>query len=285
MLTPRHVLRRLVPRPIRNWARAPAKTAQWLADEVRHAVGAHQDLQIRSDWTLRCHPAAYRALRASQVDDPSQAAELAAFVGACRPGMLLFDLGAHFGVFSLAALRYGGYDARSVAVEPSPAAARILQIQSRLNGAAGRVTLVRAAAAGAVGTQAMLAAGVIADGFFVTGDADRPPRELTTVPTVSIDSLARDLGVRPSHIKIDVEGAEVATLEGGRDTLCTEPRPVVFLELHNEIARRAGRDPGEPLDLLAAVGYGALTVGHAPAERAALLAPPIARLVARDRPA
>ncbi len=278
MLTPRRVLRRLVPRPIRNWVRAPAKTARWLTDELRHSIGLHQDLQIQSDWTLRCHPAAYRAHRTSQVDDPSQAAELDEFVRACRPRMLLFDLGAHFGVFSLAALRYGGGDARSVAVEPSPAAARILEIQSRLNDAAGRVTLVRAAAARGVGAQAMLNAGVIADGFFVAWDEGRPPWELTTVDTVSIDSLARDLGARPTHIKIDVEGAELAALEGGQQVLSREPRPVIFLELHNK------RDPGEPLELLAELGYRELTVANAPVERVALLASPIARLVARDRP-
>ena len=48
--------------------------------------------------------------------------ELDSFIAHCRRGMVLFDVGAHFGVFSLAALHYGGPDAIAVAVDPSPAA-------------------------------------------------------------------------------------------------------------------------------------------------------------------
>ena len=277
----RRLVRRLFPRPLRNWVRAPRKTLRWVSDAVLHAVGADRTLDLRPDWRLRCHPTAFRAIRSTQLDDPAQSAELAEFIDCCEPGMVLFDLGAHFGVFSLAALHYGGGKARAFAVEPSPAAARIMRIQAGLNTMGGRLNLIQAAAAEAPGTQEMLAAGVIADGFFVAATGDRPERELTQVSAVSIDSLAESAGVRPTHLKIDVEGFEAAALRGGRATLTADDRPVVFLELHVQMVRDRGDDPAEALDLLARYGYEEFTLNGAPATREQLLEAPITRLVAR----
>jgi FkbM family methyltransferase len=281
MTSTRDLVRRLVPRTLRNWVRAPRKTAQWMSDAVRHSVGRDRDLQLRPDWRLRCHPAAYRALRAAQLNDPAQVAELNEFVRHCTPGMVLFDLGAHFGLFSLAALHYGGSGARAVAVDPSPTAARMLATQAGLNGVRDRLTVVRAAASERPGALDLLDAGVIADGYFVEPTGARPARELSRVEAVSIDSLVEAVGAAPTHIKVDVEGFEGAVLAGGRTTLGGDPSPVIFLELHNQLVRHAGRDPRRPLELLAQFGYTDLTVDGAPVSSADLLEVPLVRLAAR----
>lgn len=283
MLTARTLVRRLVPRPLRNWVRSPRKSLTRLGDELAYLTGVRLRFELRPDWTLRCHPAAYRVYRAAQLADPAQAAELDQFLRYCKPGMVLFDLGAHFGVFCLAALHHGGPEAHAVAVEPSPSAARILRIEARLNEVQDRLRIEQAAAGEAAGWQEMLAVGVLADGYFVAAEVDRPRSELMRVRTVSIDSLVRDTGRHPTRVKIDVEGAEAAALRGGRETLSAEPRPVVFLELHNEMSRAAGRDPGEPLALLATYGYERFEVNGRPASDEELLAPAIVRLVASSR--
>ncbi|NIM49067.1 MAG: FkbM family methyltransferase [Gemmatimonadales bacterium] len=282
MASVRTVVRLLVPRPVRNWARDPRKSFRWIGDELRHVVGGDRELELRQGWTLRCHPAAYRVFRAAQLADPAQEAEFKEFVKSCRPEMMLYDLGAHFGIFSLAALHFGGADARAIAVEPSKSAARILGIQARLNQASDRLTIVNAAAAETAGWQRMLAVGVLADGYLVPGYDDRPAHEFTTVPAVSIDSLTTSTQTRPTHVKIDVEGSEVAVLKGGRETLTAPPHPIVFLELHNEIARREGRDPTEPLEILSAYGYDNVTVNGSPVSQAELVEPAITRLVATN---
>ena len=82
--------------------------------------------------------------------------ELDECIGACEPGMVLFDIGAHFGAFSLAAIRYGGAGVRVFAVEPSPFAVRLLWVQARVSGPSDGVTLLNAAAAAEPGYHRML---------------------------------------------------------------------------------------------------------------------------------
>jgi predicted RNA methylase len=69
--------------------------------------------------------------------DGEQAQELSDFISRCVPGMNLVDVGAHWGIFSLAALHFGAEDAQCLVVEASPAAARVLRSNLELNGDAG----------------------------------------------------------------------------------------------------------------------------------------------------
>jgi FkbM family methyltransferase len=211
--------------------------------------------------------------------DPEQVAELDEFIRACRPSMVLFDLGAHFGVFSLAAAHGGGPRAQIVAVEPSETACRVLRIQARLNDVT--VQVVHAAAGDRPGSTTMLPVGVIADGYFVAADAEHPARETVRVPTVSIDSLADRLGVDPTHVKIDVEGAEEAVLRGGERTLGGDLAPVLFVELHNDLVRRRGGAPQATLEVLAKYGYHHFTEAGQAVSKNDLPSKPLVRVVAR----
>jgi FkbM family methyltransferase len=65
-------------------------------------------------------------------------------------------------------------------------------------------------------------------------DASIVTQERRSVPTLSIDTLAKSLGP-PGVIKIDVEGAELRVLEGGRMTLAAH-RPILLIEAPNELS-------------------------------------------------
>ena len=52
-------------------------------------------------------------------------------------------------------------------MDPSPAAARMLQIQAKLNGLGERLTVVTASASDHTGTEAMVATGVLSGGYFM----------------------------------------------------------------------------------------------------------------------
>ncbi len=236
-------------------------------------------VEAHPGWRIRCHPIARRSITRTLLVDPEQVAELDEFIRACRPSMVLFDLGAHFGVFSLAAAHGGGPRAQIVAVEPSETACRVLRIQARLNDVT--VQVVHAAAGDRPGSTTMLPVGVIADGYFVAADAEHPARETVRVPTVSIDSLADRLGVDPTHVKIDVEGAEEAVLRGGERTLGGDLAPVLFVELHNDLVRRRGGAPQATLEVLAKYGYDHFTEAGQAVSKNDLPSKPLVRVVAR----
>jgi FkbM family methyltransferase len=117
-------------------------------------------------------------------------------------GDLVFDIGAHAGVFAALAARRG---ARVVAVEPDPAIATFL----RSNTAHLDVTVVQAAVTDRNGTATLWrvpsstqASSTLRAAAEVFGDVE--PLE---VPTLTLDELAGRYG-QPDLVKLDVQGAE-----------------------------------------------------------------------------
>ncbi|MBI4503058.1 MAG: FkbM family methyltransferase [Gemmatimonadetes bacterium] len=272
---------RILPRSARNWVRSPRATAAWAWDELLHHAGRDRVEEIRPGWRVRCHPGAYRLGYRAHVHDPEQARELDAFVRSCEHDMVLFDLGAHFGLFSLAAAHYGGPGARAVAVEPSAFACRILRQQATMNGAGTQIAVVEAAIADRPGTRDMIPVGVIAAGYFSPATETYGTAERRTVPAVTVDGLAEERGIWPTHVKIDVEGTEVEALRGAGAALSRDRAPVLFVELHNAMLRERGRDPGKTLDLLDDAGYRLCGLDGAGVSRRAVLGRDLTRVVAR----
>jgi FkbM family methyltransferase len=72
---------------------------------------------------------------------------------------------------------------------------------------------------------------------------------------VEVSTLDAEMGeLTPNVVKIDVEGAELAVLEGGRSVL-REARPVVIFEHVYDAAEPYGVAPGAPWDLLTDLDY------------------------------
>jgi FkbM family methyltransferase len=136
----------------------------------------------------------------------------------CKPGELVFDIGAHVGDRIAAFQRIG---CRVVAVEPQPAAFRFLRaVYGRRNG----VMLVPAAVSDRPGTLALrlnLANPTVstASGAFIhaaqgaSGWEGQAWEEVVEVPAVTLDALIAVHGM-PAFAKIDVEGFELDVLNG-----------------------------------------------------------------------
>src|SRR5271165_682962 len=205
----KQLVRKLVPRSVRTWLRSPSKSLAWLWDDFRFSLGRKQVFRCAPDISIICHPHAYEVACAAQIDDPDQKKEFQNFISFCTNGMLLFDIGAHFGIFSLVAAHFGG---RAVAVDPSPIATKMIARQVHLNACENLVTVLAAAVSDTPGNVQMLSAGVFSDGYFKMVH-DRPRTELTATTALTVDQLTERFGI-PTHIKIDVEGHEAAVLRG-----------------------------------------------------------------------
>src|SRR5438046_1907747 len=125
---------------------------------MQFRMGKSSSLYIRPEWSVRCHPICVPDFGVFHVD-PAQQAEMNDFVSQCRPEMRFLDVGAHWGIFTLASLRYGGSNARAVCVEPSPDAASILRQNLFLNGIVEEVEVVQVAAGASQGHVQMLTTG------------------------------------------------------------------------------------------------------------------------------
>jgi FkbM family methyltransferase len=90
--------------------------------------------------------------------------------------------------------------------------------------------------------------------------------------TVEVSTLDIELaGVTPTVIKIDVEGAELAVLQGGRAVL-SDARPVLIFEHVPQTAAPYGDAPGAVWDLLEELRYEVFAVtGDGPFTRASFL--------------
>lgn len=274
----KNIVRVTVPRDVRNWLRSPRKSAEWLYDSALYSCGTVRSIDVLPNVRLVCHPHAYKVYRNAQLDDPEQHEEFRSFVSHCRTSMVLFDIGAHFGIFSLTAAKLGG---TAVAVDPSPISCRMLSRQRTLNACVEKIQILQAAVSDANGSIAMLSAGVFTPGYLRV-ERGRSQRELTKMPAVTIDDITCQFGV-PTHIKIDVEGHELAALRGAKRTL-RDSAPLVFLELHNDMIRSAFGDPVDCLAELNEHGYTMYLPSGELAEKSALLKRSIVRVVARRSP-
>jgi FkbM family methyltransferase len=91
--------------------------------------------------------------------------------------------------------------------------------------------------------------------------------------TVNVSTLDAEVGgIRPDVIKLDVEGAELAVLEGGRGTL-TDVKPVMIFEHVPAAALLYGADSSAIWDILTDYGYRIFSVtGDGPFSRSAFAA-------------
>jgi FkbM family methyltransferase len=171
------------------------------------------------------------------------------------PDGVILDLGAHLGTFALAAAASGR---RVIAVEASPRNFELLRRSARANELEDTITIVPVAVSDRAGTarfQQEGAWGQITDSVWA--------RDVVEVPVRTVPEILSDLGVgRVDVVKLDVEGSEIAALDGMARMLSAPEAPAIVYESNAHTLRMFDATPEELIGVLAGFGYDNYLVGE-----------------------
>jgi FkbM family methyltransferase len=148
------------------------------------------------------------------------------------PGGIFYDVGANLGFFAMLGAHLAGVRQGHVyAFEAAPENAEAIRHNAHLNGIPN-ITVIDKAVSSHSGRGRLQ---VVEDQSWSKLEeyGEHPDTEqVIDVDLVAIDDLVGSGEIpAPTLVKIDVEGAEIAVLEGMRQTI-TEHRPAVICELH-----------------------------------------------------
>jgi FkbM family methyltransferase len=165
-----------------------------------------------------------------------------------QPGMVVLDIGANVGYYTMLAAAQVGPTGKVLAFEPLRANNAMLQASREANGFAHVQVHPYAVAEqdGSLGFREDDSNGVLA--------LDDPATATYGVQAVALDTFLAD-EPRIDVVKMDIEGAEGLALRGMQQLL-RHHRPLVFSEFSwNTLRHISGMEPETFLDLLRAPGY------------------------------
>jgi len=156
--------------------------------------------------------------------------DLELFLGLCDEGAVVWDVGANFGLYALAAAERVGPAGAVVAAEPSPRARALLDGNVQRNRLGAPVRILPLAIADRDGRATFHDA--VETAFSGLSDTRRSTiASVIEVDVRRLDTLWRETGGRPIDLlKIDVEGHEGDVLAGGSDAIAASPDLVVQFE-------------------------------------------------------
>lgn len=168
---------------------------------------------------------------------------------ALAPGMIVLDVGAHAGFYSLVASKLVGPSGRVIAFEPSPRERERLRRHLAIN-RCRNVTVEPVALGEAAGEADLLVFDRRTTGCNSFHLANAQGATPVRVPIRSLDDYLGEASLpRVDFIKMDIEGGELAALRGGT-RLFREMRPTLLCEIHDRRTAPWGYRAREIIDLV-----------------------------------
>lgn len=171
-----------------------------------------------------------------------------------RPGMIVVDVGANIGMYTLLGARLLEGRGKVHSFEPTPRISAILRNNVQVNGflESGIIEFHESAVTDERGSARLVVFPKDSGHNTLFWDSDGV--EAIRVPTISLDEALK----HESHVdivKIDAEGAEPKIIRGMRETILRNPSIRIALEFAPSHLMRAGVNPTEFLSELQGLGF------------------------------
>ena len=173
-----------------------------------------------------------------------------------QPNVVVFDIGAHIGLFSIIAAKLTNNTGKIFAFEPAPTTQKVLNQTIAINHLQQQVIPVNAAMGSEPGSITFFVSDDEADNSnsLVSYKEDRKLHGIEVkVDTIDHFAAAQKL-TQIDFIKIDVEGAEYDTLRGGMQVFTTF-KPNFILAIHPEPIAKKGDSLAAIYDLIVQLNY------------------------------
>ncbi len=170
------------------------------------------------------------------------------------PGEVFWDVGANVGYFSLVAAAAVGEAGQVLAFEPGAAALERLRENVSLN-PFPQIKVYNLAAADREGEAVLYRSEGIADSSASLFAVAAGTSGGEVCRTVTLDGFLKQENLPPPNfLKLDVEGAELAALQGAAAIL-GDSRPLLLVEMEEKNLRAAGASKAAIQEFLAGYGY------------------------------
>ena len=169
------------------------------------------------------------------------------------PGQVALDVGANIGYYTLILARLVGPQGRVVAFEPGPTNAEILRANVALNGY-GNVEVWPVALSSRSGRERLFLSEENSGDHRLGSDAEER-RASVDVEVVRLDERLDDLPPRVDFVKMDIQGAEAAALEGMEGLLRRDRDVRILSEFWPEALRGFGSDAVAHLEAMRGLGF------------------------------
>ncbi|MGC4100316.1 FkbM family methyltransferase [Ferruginibacter sp.] len=175
----------------------------------------------------------------------------------CKEGNVVFDIGAHMGVFSYFLACQVGKTGKVFSFEPAPLTYKMLQHTIAYNHLENTVEANQMAMAEKAGELTFY---IYSNSKISSGNSLSPLNPAgtshgITVKTVTLDDFFEEKKLsRLDFIKIDAEGAELEILKGGQKTI-RQYKPYITLEVHPRVFVPSDKIMIELFDLIVSMGY------------------------------
>jgi len=169
------------------------------------------------------------------------------FIKAVKKGNVLFDVGANVGYYTVLGSKLVGSEGKVFSFEPLVRNISYLYRHVEIN-KLENVNIIPCACSDSFAIVNFVQENNTAMGHIEDKIANSSNIKMTVALSITLDEVATKLNIKPSVLKIDVEGAELSVLHGA-EAIISNLKPFIFLSVHSDLLRT------ECLNYLSKFGY------------------------------